>query len=350
MSSIIRPRKSNQRPGRGQLFRAAEAGSLTRVAVLLVLGHNPDRPDTYGLTPLHMAVWQGHCRVASLLARHSNNINSKDMQGNTALHKAAFRNCTRCTKMLLSRSNSNSTDERGRTPLLIAVENGHKQTTELLLADGADVNAITDNGDNCLHLAAASCHALCVAQLVRTGGISINLLNRDGCTPLYLACLCWKSPHCSDTVRHLIAAGADLNIRGHSVDDFEYKLSTPFEVSAARGNFEVVVILTRAGCDVRMVENEWSVGINKPHYLPEDSQLFKWLLQQAVSPKSLKHQCRHTIRSKVGQLNNNSFMENNISNLPLPTNLKEYIRYSDLVQAPDVELPPAENLETDREF
>jgi len=75
-----------------------------------LLKHNPDlvfSKDHEGRTPLHAAAWQGHKNVAELLLANHAEVN---LEGN-----------------------------HGRTPLQLAAHQGHKEMVELLLANGAEV-------------------------------------------------------------------------------------------------------------------------------------------------------------------------------------------------------------------
>ena len=62
----------------------------------------------------------------------------------------------------------------------------HKEIAELLIAEGADVNAKTDYEETPLHLAAFDGHKE-IAELLIAGGADVNAMNGIGETPLDLA-------------------------------------------------------------------------------------------------------------------------------------------------------------------
>jgi hypothetical protein len=69
------------------------------------------------------------------------------------------------------------------TPLHLAAGTGQKTVAELLLADGADVNAADESDETPLHLAAASGHLDMVLLLI-SHGANVNALDEDDATPL----------------------------------------------------------------------------------------------------------------------------------------------------------------------
>ena len=73
-------------------------------------------------------------------------------------------------------------DENGWTPLHGAALSGHKEIAELLIAEGADVNADDGGGGTPLHRAAAAGHRE-IAELLIAKGVDVNAKSVFG-TPL----------------------------------------------------------------------------------------------------------------------------------------------------------------------
>jgi ankyrin repeat protein len=127
-----------------------------------------------------------------------------------------------------------------RTGLHRAVENGHKQLVEFLLAKGADVNARAPElfgskggesfdrdskpgrGETPLHLAAALENPE-FARLLVDRGAEVNAKDDDGHTPLHVAVRAGREP----TVRLLFEHGADPNVS-------EKNVSSPLSLSDDR--------------------------------------------------------------------------------------------------------------------
>lgn len=112
-----------------------------------------------------------------------------------------------------------TTDERGMTPLLLAVKHGHRQIVELLLERGADLT-----------------HA-----------------RHDGLTPLFMAIREGNV----DMVALLLEKGADVNARG------AISSVTPLHVAAYEGHHEIITLLLKSGADkqARMTSGELPVDL-----------------------------------------------------------------------------------------
>ena len=74
-------------------------------------------------------------------------------------------------------------DVSGANALHWAAADGHQQVVQLLLANGADVNAVEGGGRTALHIAAIQGHQGVVKQLIDAGA-PVNAAVSDGRTPL----------------------------------------------------------------------------------------------------------------------------------------------------------------------
>jgi ankyrin repeat protein len=94
------------------------------------------------------------------------------------------------------------------TALHRAADHGHKTVARLLLENKADVNAKDESGKTALYLAARNRHET-VVRLLLEEGADVNAKNGDGETALY-----WAAYHGHETVvRLLLEEGADVNAK-----------------------------------------------------------------------------------------------------------------------------------------
>ena len=127
-----------------------------------------------------------------------------------------------------------STD--GFTPLHLAANKGHYEIAELLLQNGAKVNAKGKKEVTPLHLAAQKGHYE-VAELLLQNGAKVNAKKEfEKYTPLHEAI---RLNH-SKVVELLLENGADVNARDQDGN-------IPLHLPAARGDSKMVELLLKHG-------------------------------------------------------------------------------------------------------
>ncbi|XP_029636199.2 serine/threonine-protein phosphatase 6 regulatory ankyrin repeat subunit C-like [Octopus sinensis] len=115
---------------------------------------NPRNKD--GQTPLHLACSRGHFHTVDMLLGHNGiDVNVVDKNGDTPLHEAVQRRNYELVSLLLNQDSVqlDIKNHREMTPLLLSVSEGHLGMVHKLIAKGADVNDVNNEGNNCLHLA-----------------------------------------------------------------------------------------------------------------------------------------------------------------------------------------------------
>jgi ankyrin repeat protein len=133
------------------LVLAALVRNPDMVAFLLANGADPEAKwSMNGMTALQCAADGGCSQVVSVLLAHGADVNSRAKFGTTALHwtaggsnkRAQPRDYVECVDLLLKAgADVNARDDDGLTPLMSAAY-GHLEIVGVLLANGADVNAV----------------------------------------------------------------------------------------------------------------------------------------------------------------------------------------------------------------
>ena len=161
------------------IFEACAAGEIERVERLLgesasgaigAPGINDYSSD--GWTPLHLAAFFGHAKVAELLVAHAADVaaRSRNANGNTPLHAALVGNHTFVAALLIGHgADVNGADAQGWRPLHLAAANNNIDAMTALITQGADVHAPNGEAQTPLSLATEKNHREAAALLRRHG-------------------------------------------------------------------------------------------------------------------------------------------------------------------------------------
>jgi ankyrin repeat protein len=203
---------NNQRP----LHIAVNLADIELCGMLLRSGATPDFLDRSGNAPLHRAILSCNIELCELLLEANADINIRDGSGNTPLHLAVEaiplfalpgQALTMCELLLRYRPNVNLTSPvTTQTPftsfifdfLSSGVGNIRGQIKvfnnspivfnfiKQLIMAGADVNMPFGNVEDCaLHLAITACD-FALSELLLGNGANINAVGLGGNTPLHL--------------------------------------------------------------------------------------------------------------------------------------------------------------------
>ena len=134
--------------------------------------------------------------------------------GRTSLHHAAEKNCDRIAEILIK--NGADMQARGcfgaRTPLQVAIESSSLETLRKLLNAGAQVNALSASGRTTLHFALRHIHSRKgreMLDLILRHKPDVNVADEDGITPADMAIDYGEEAD----LAALLTRGADPNAR-----------------------------------------------------------------------------------------------------------------------------------------
>jgi len=186
------------------------AGALSRAGRLIVcLALTLGAASAARGDEIHKAVIKGDLnKVVALLKDHPNLLENKDNLGRTPLYDAVCHNQLEIAELLLANgADVNARDGYQHTPLIQALwVNNHQKMMRLLLAKGADVD-LEDKFKMTALAHAAKQGQLEDAKILLANDANVNVVS--GLSPLYFAVV---GTH-TEMVEVLLANGADVNYK-----------------------------------------------------------------------------------------------------------------------------------------
>lgn len=201
------------------------AGRLILCLLLALVGNFPAQS-----AEIHKAIIKGNLsRVVALLKDHPEQLETRNNLGRTPLQLAVIHNKPEIAELLLANgADVNARDPDQQTPLLEALAvYKHDKMVRLLLASGADVNLSDRSGMTAL-IYAAQQGSIDDAKILIANDANMNDFVA-GNPPLYFAML----GHHTDMVELLLASGADPNRKvgnfmpltyAKQMSDFDHKI------------------------------------------------------------------------------------------------------------------------------
>jgi ankyrin repeat protein len=150
--------------GNSLLYVAASKNQLGKIRFLLDKGANVNFKNERGATPLNAACDKNALDAIQLLIDGGADVNTRTNRGSTPLTCAASgKGCTLVSATAFSHVYDftnvaeilldNGADVNLQNPLLFAVRTGNLKMVQLLLANGANINATNATGENALQIA-----------------------------------------------------------------------------------------------------------------------------------------------------------------------------------------------------
>jgi ankyrin repeat protein len=261
---------------------------LQAASFLLACGADATAKNKAGDTPMQLIADQKTGRgvfffdndrekLLQLLSVHGGNVDARDADGNTALHRLCtgyydVNKVESMASLIAAGANVNATNNLGQTPLHVAAQNiggwdnndpPVNEPFQLLIYKKADVNARDNQGRTPLDVLAAADTSFkeeAVALLIKAGA-KANQTNPGGATALYQV-IAAHQPFSQGTVKSLLDSGASPNAR-------DEQGRTPVHM-ALTGEWpwnsagESLQLLAKTGADFSARDND---GKTPLHYL-----------------------------------------------------------------------------------
>jgi len=330
---------SNANDGCTPLMFAAYGGHVGAYEALLKVGADPLATNKNGSSAMHFAAWTGKAEIIARLLPHTQLIDIKNKNGKTALLLAAQYSHVKVCELLLKAgadplamnengfnamhyaSREGNTEivqmllahkqlidlpfKDGRTPLLLAAEQGQLEVCKLLLKAGANPLATDIDGCNAVHYSAGAGKAEIFVGYKQL----LDSKDKNGCTPLLFAARQGHLEACKSildaganplatnedgqTALHIVAyygkteivrllAAFKQLINSKAKDNF-----IPLMVAAHQGHLEACEILLKAGANALATNED---GINAMHLAASEgkAEIVQYLskIKQLVDSKS----------------------------------------------------------------
>ena len=270
--------------------QATQFGHKAIIELLISKGADVNVKDIQGFTPLHRVAFDGHVKMAELLIEKGAELNVKNGWHSTPLVEAALGNQLELVKLLISKgADVNLVDNRNQTALdrvsgpvgtgnkeiadllrkhggktgeelkaelpkleieqslLQAIKAGNIEAVKQHLEAGTDVNASDNLGRTALHKASGWQGQSEIVELLISNGADVNAKRSDGAIPLHYAVYYNRM----ENAEILLSNGADLNAK-----DGDQNGATPLHEAAWRSRKEIVDLLISKGADVNDKDNE----------------------------------------------------------------------------------------------
>lgn len=206
--------------------------------------------DRNGVTPLLYASAMGSVEAMKLLIQSGADVNSVDNGGSSPLLWAAC-DPVRVSLLLKNGANAKGKTMAGRTPLMAAAHcQSAEESVRLLLAAGADVNAVADDKQTPL-IEASLTGGPRIMRMLLAAGAKAGTSDGGGFTCL-MAAVGWNDV---ELVRQLLAKGAAIHAKntfaGKVVHgDIALRELTALMLASAYGSPALVKVLLDAGAEI----------------------------------------------------------------------------------------------------
>lgn len=234
------------------LLNAAASGSVPAVSFLLSRGADVNATGTFGQSPLHAAVLNGHPEVVHLLLESGADTEATDCDIPKVLNCAISGNNWKCVRLLLEYGASK------RSALVCAIRARNPQLIPELLLYGANVEEEGAEGKTPFH-EAASVGSIVALKTLLAAGAQKHARDSKQRTALHHA----VSTGGPDAISTLLRWGLDVNARDSSGQ-------TPAHLAGWNKVSRAYDLLVRYGADITIKDNKGTSPADRQDYIFRD--------------------------------------------------------------------------------
>ncbi|XP_052562273.1 inversin isoform X1 [Culex pipiens pallens] len=235
--------------------------STTKRKAVSVGGHKPRLSE--GCTSLMYACQQGLTEeIVKELREKPDAVHRRDRNNRGALHYAtSSRDIVAAASVaMVAPELIESADEDGFTPLHLAVIQGNLQLVNLLLANGADVNALDNEGHSVVHWATV-CGEVEALRSVLNAGADVSTPDINGGSPLHYAAQMCGANYEGKTARASAKLALEIlnTLLAHpdtSVEVEDKDGRQPLLWASSAGSAKAVLALIKAGAHVESADKD----------------------------------------------------------------------------------------------
>ena len=266
--------KMQTNEGKDCLHIAAD-NSHFNLCMTLINKHKFDArlPDLAGTTALHYFAENGSYELVKAVADMGTDINLKTNNGKNCLHIAADNGHLNLCRKLISKHNFDVeiTDHDGWTPLHYFAKKGSYELVKTVADMGIDINLKTNDGKNCLHIAADYRHFSLFWTLINKHNVDMQIPNDNGWTTLHH----FAEKGSYESVKAVVDMGIDINLKTN-------KGKNCLHIAADKGYLNLCrKLISKYKDDVQLPDND---GWNALHYFAEKGsyELIKTVVDMGI--------------------------------------------------------------------